>query len=331
MNKTQKILIAVGVGVGVAYLYKRYKDKKASTSTKVAQDESAIGQNVTKNGALSREEKEEFIIDKVTTSPQENASGFEGTKFVWNPVYGRMYPVGTIVEGKEPAYVDSVFMSAEGDIVADIPKSVEVAEKSLTDLSDDEVDLLYNVMKVKDENPSVKTEDDAVKELGVSNPKALTIFDLKLKKILNDIKIMKKDNSWGDKWMMRKEKRRKRRSEFKQKLGIDKSDFDRVSRRKCGRKPRFGANIRVSGKGLAQYKKCVEGVADMMRKEISTQVRSELSTAPVSVKAQISDERQSDFKEQIVNRSAGGMFTGKRWDGESNAYVEDLVDKGLVK
>jgi hypothetical protein len=323
MNKTQKILIAVGVGVGVAYLYKRYKDKKASTSTKVAQDEPAIGENVTKNGALNREEKEEFIIDKVTTSPQENASGFEGTKFVWNPVYGRMYPVGTIVEGKEPAYVDSVFMSAEGDIVADIPKSVEVAEKSLSDLSDDEVDFLYNVLKVKDENPSITTEDDAVKELGVSNSKALTLFDLKLKKILNDIKIMKKDNSWGDKWMIRKEKRRKRRSEFKQKLGVDKSDFDRVSKRKCGRKPKRGQ--------VAQYKKCVEGVADMMRKEVSTQVRSELSTAPVSVKAQVSNERQSDFKKQVVGRREGGMFTGKRWDGESNAYVEDLVDKGLVK
>ncbi len=323
MNKTQKILIAVGVGVGVAYLYKRYKDKKASTSTKVAQGEPAIGQTDAVKGALSREEKEEFIIDKATASTQENTSGFEGTKFVWNPVYGRMYPVGTITEGKEPTYVDSVFMSAEGEVVADIPKSVELAEKSLTDLSDDEVDFLYNVMKVKDENPSVKTEDDAVKELGVENPKAITLFELKLKKILNDIKIMKKDNSWGDKWMMRKDKRRKRRNEFKEKLGIDKSDFDRVSRRKCGRKPKRGQ--------VAQYKKCVEGVADMMRKEVSTQVRSELSTAPVSVKAQISDERQSDFKEQIVNRSAGGMFTGKRWDGESNAYVEDLVDKGLVK
>jgi hypothetical protein len=323
MNKTQKILIAVGVGVGVAYLYKRYKDKKASTSTKFAQDEPAIGENVTKNGSLSREEKEEFIIDKATASTQENTSGFEGTKFVWNPVYGRMYPVGTIVEGKEPAYVDSVFMSAEGDVVADIPKSVELAEKSLTDLSDDEVDFLYNVMKVKDEKPSVKTEDDAVKELGVENPKAITLFELKLKKILNDIKIMKKDNSWGDKWMMRKEKRRKRRNEFKEKLGIDKSDFDRVSKRKCGRKPKRGQ--------VAQYKKCVEGVADMMRKEIATQVRSELSTAPVSVKAQVSNERQSDFKEQVVGRRAGGMFTGKRWDGESNAYVEDLVDKGLVK
>ena len=323
MNKTQKILIAVGVGVGVAYLYKRHKDKKSSTSssTKNAQDGTAIGES--NKRALNREEKEEFIIDKVTTSQQENTSGFEGTRFVWNPTYGRMYPVGTIVEGEEPAFVDSVFMSAEGEVVADIPKSVELAEKSLTDLSDDEVDLLYNVLKLKDENPSVKTEDDAVKELGIENSKILTLFKTKLKKVLNDIKIMKKDNSWGDKWSMRKEKRRKRRNQFEQKLGINKSDFDKVSRRKCGRKPRLGQ--------VAQYKKCVEGVADMMRKDISTQVRSELSTAPVSVKAQISDERQSDFKEQIVNRSAGGMFTGKRWDGESNAYVEDLVDKGLVK
>jgi len=45
---------------------------------------------------------------------------------------------------KEPAYVDSVFLSAEGDVVADIPKSVEIAEKSLSELSDDEMNSLYN-------------------------------------------------------------------------------------------------------------------------------------------------------------------------------------------
>jgi hypothetical protein len=44
----------------------------------------------------------------------------------------------------------------------------------------------------------------------------------------------------------------------------------------------------------------------------------------------VNTERQESFKNQVVNRNAGGMFAGKRWDGESNNYIESLVDKGLV-
>lgn len=323
MNKTQKILIAVGVGVVGAYLYKRYRDKKAPASKKMADAKLEDAKPVEKVGELSRDEKEEFIIEKVGATPKEDASGFEGTRFVWNPVYGRMYPVGTIVEGQEPAYVDSVFLSAEGDVVADIPKSVEIAEKSLSELSDDEIELLYKVVKLQDEKPSV-SDNDAVKELGVTNPKALALFEMKLKKVLNDIKIMKKDKSFGDKWSIRKEKRKKRRQAIKEKLGINKSDFDKVAKKVCGRRPT------MSRSKLAQYKKCVEGVANKMRSEISSEVREAVATAPVSVKSEVSDERQSQFKKQVVGRREGGMFTGKRWDGESNAYVENLVDKGLI-
>ena len=327
MNQTQKILIAIGVGVGVAYIYKRYYKKgKSTTGTTATNTKSVMGtftlpeESVASN--LSREEKEEFILDNVSATPQEVSSGFEGTRFVWNPTYGRMYPVGTIQEGYEPTFGE-IFNSAEGERMASpIMQSVENSEKSLSDLNDSELELLYRIVKTMRNTPSNISEEDAVKEMGITNPNIIKIVREKLKKRLNDIKIMKQDANWNEKWVERKEKRKKRRKAFKEKMGFDKDRFDKISAKKCGRKPRKGQ--------LAQYKKCVETIADAMRTKIKSEIREELSNAPVSVKDDINNRRQKSFAKQITNRSAGGIYGGKRWDGESNAYVENLVDKGLV-
>jgi hypothetical protein len=327
MTKTQKILIAIGVGVGVAYIYKRYykKGTSATGTTATGTTKSATGtfnlpeEAVASN--MSREEKEEFILDNVSATPQEVSSGFEGVRFVWNPTIEKMYPVGTIQEGYEPTYGE-IFNSAEGEAVADIPNSVENAEVTLNDLNDQELELLYRIVKTMRNSPSNMSEEDAVKEMGITNPNIIKVVRQKLKKRLNDIKIMKKDANWNEKWAERKEKRKKRRNDFKEKMGFDKNDFDRVCAKKCGRKPKNGQ--------VAEYKKCVEMVADKMRSDIKNAVRSEVSSAPVSVKDGINNSRQKSFAKQITNRRSGGMFAGERWDGESNAYVENLVDKGLV-
>ena len=329
MTKTQKILIAIGVGVGVAYLYKRYKKGKspigttgttATSTTKEVQGTFQLPED-SSVADMSREEKEEFILDNTSATQQEMSSGFEGTRFVWNPTLERMYPVGTIQEGYEPTFGE-VFNSAEGDVVADIPNSVENAEVSLKDLNDNELELLYRITKTMSNSPSIKSEEDAVKEMGITNPNIIKIVRQKLKKRLNDIKIMKKDANWKSKWSERKEKRKKRRNDFKEKMGFDKNDFDRVVAKKCGRKPKKGQ--------VAQYKKCVETIADKMRSDIKNAVRSEISSAPVSLKDDLNNSRQKSFAKQITNRSTGGIYGGERWDGESNAYVESLVDKGLV-
>jgi len=327
MTKTQKILIAIGVGVGVAYIYKRYYKKGKSTTgtsatstTKEVQGTFTLPEEAVADN-LSREEKEEFILDNVSATPQEVSSGFEGTRFVWNPTLERMYPVGTIQEGYEPTFGE-IYNSAEGDVVADIPKSVENAEVSLKDLNDQELELLYRITKTMRNSPSIMSEEDAVKEMGVTNPNIIKIVRQKLKKRLNDIKIMKKDANWNAKWNERKEKRKKRRNEFKEKMGFDKDRFDKITAKKCGRKPRKGQ--------VAQYKKCVETIADAMRSKIKGDIRAEVSNAPVSVKDEINNRRQKSFAKQMTNRSTGGIYGGERWDGESNAYVENLVDKGLV-
>jgi hypothetical protein len=324
MNNTQKILIAIGVGVGAGYLYNRYTKRGATVKSAVAKgdldDAIQVPESVTSD--LSREEKEEYILDNVFTRAQEMLSGFEGTKFVWNPTIGKMYPVGTIEVGQTPAYVDYVFSSADGDVVAEIPNSVENACKVLRELNDQELELLFQVVKKQTENPSIKNEDEALKEMGVTNENVIKVFRNKLKKRLNDIKIFKKDSNWNSKWSAMKNKRVKRRNDFKERMGYDKSVFDKEVARVCGRKPKLGKK--------AEYKKCVESVGKTISSKIKNVVREEVSNSPVSVKDTITKERQQSFARQMTNRRQGGMFAGHRWDGESNDYIENLVDKGIA-
>lgn len=327
MNNTQKILVAVGVGVGVAYLYNRYKKANATKNTGAVNPPNKLKGSfqLPENapiGDMTREEKEEFILNSVSATPQEISSGFEGVRFVWNPLIGKMYPVGTIVEGQEPEYVDAVFNSAEGDMTSDIPQSVENAERILQSLDDQELNLLFAVVKKQQENPSMMSEEDAVREMGVTNPNIIKVVRQKLKKTLNDIKMLKTDSQWNEKWNARKQVRQKRRNEFKTKMGLDRNDFNRIVNSRCGRRPKNG--------NVAEYKKCVENVASAIRMKIKNEVRAELSSAPVSVKDEFTTNRQRSFANQVVNRNEGGIFAGKRWDGESNAYVESLVDKSLV-
>ena len=326
MNNTQKILIAIGVGVGVAYVYNRYKKVKPTTGATVKSKQVNGNLELPEEMAtanMSREEKEEFILDNVSATPQEISSGFEGVHFVWNPTIEKMYPVGTITEGKQPTFGE-IYNSAEGDVVADIPSSVENAENSLKDLSDQELELLFRISKKMRENPSVMSEEDAVRELGITNDNIIKVVRLKLKKRLNDIKIMKKDANWNAKWESRKGTRRNRREAFAEKMGFDKGMFDKQTRKVCGLPPRLGKGNK------AKYKKCVQTLAEKMRTRAKSEIRQDVSSAPVSVKDEINSSRQKSFAKQVTNRKEGGMFAGKRWDGESNRQVESLVDAGLV-
>jgi hypothetical protein len=326
MNNTQKILVAIGVGVGVAFIYNRYKKGKPTTGSNATIKKANVNLQLPEETAtanMSREEKEEFILDSVSATPQETSSGFEGVRFVWNPNIEKMYPVGTIEEGKQPTFGE-IYNSAEGDVVSDIPSSVENAEKSLSDLTDQELELLFRIVKKMRENPSVISEEDAVKELGITNTNIIQVVRKKLKKRLNDIKIMKKDANWKAKWESRKGTRRNRRTQFSEKMGFDKDVFDKQTRKSCGLPPRLGKGNR------ANYKKCVQTLADKMRSRVKSEVATAVANAPVSEKDMINNARQKSFSQQVTNRKEGGMFAGHRWDGESNKQIESLVDAGLV-
>ena len=116
--------------------------------------------------------------------------------------------------------------------------------------------------------------------------------------------------------------RKKRRQDFLEKMGYDKSIFDKQVANTCGRKPKFGQK--------AQHKKCVESVADAIRIQMKTAIREQVSDAPVMVKDTINRNRQMQFTKQVTNRKSGAIFGGKRWDGTPNSIVESMVDKGLV-
>jgi hypothetical protein len=336
INNTQKILLAIGVGVGVAYVYNRYKKNKKQEGVAVKPSPvNTIPVNTspvptTKNLAIedmSRAEKEEFIIDNVSSTAQQDSSGFEGTRFVWNPTIEKMYPVGTIQVGKEPSYMNLGFSGADGvkntmtsqKSTSRTISPVLQAENSLKDLTDQEIDLLASLVNTMNNNPSIMSEEQAIDEMGITNQNLIKLIKSKFKKRLNDIKIMKKSESWESNWRERKKNRSKDRKEFFDKMGFDKSKLDQLVAQRCG-----------GTTNKAEQKKCVEKCANYLRSQIKNKFDDKLASASVSEKDSINSLRQKSFTEQLTNRSAGGIYGGYRWDGESNADIENLVDKGLI-
>jgi hypothetical protein len=333
MNNTQKILVAIGVGVGVAFIYNRYKKGKPTTGSNATIKNANVTLELPEKSAtadMTREEKEEYILDKVSATPQEVSSGFEGVRFVWNPKIGKMYPVGTIVEGEEPSFGE-IFNQAEGTSSTrmanpknQISETVLSAEKILQSLDEQELNFVFEVVKRQNENPSISSEEEVIKEMGITNPSVVKKVRQLLKKTLNDIKALKTDSVWSQKWNARKEVRLKRRSDFKGKMGFDKGIFDKQVRKTCGLSPRLGKGNK------ANYKKCVQTLADKMRSQAKLEVATAVANAPISEKDMINNARQKSFSQQVTNRTEGGMFAGHRWDGESNKQIESLVDAGLV-
>jgi predicted nucleotidyltransferase len=328
MNRTQKILIAVGVGVGLAYVYRRYMMPKKQMQTGVSEKDMASMPTATANDPQTRSEKEEYILDNAMASESETMSGMEGTKFVWNPQLGRFYPVGTIIEGKEPAYYDSVFYGADGNLKTNVPNAVKNAETTLKDMTDQELELAYQIVKFCKENPDSRGDmNKVIKGMNISNPRIIEVINKKISKKLNDIKIAKKDASWNEKWQMRKEKRLKMRKDFFDKTGLDKDAFEMARNKVCGK---LKSNARYTADKMAKYEGCSEMVAKKMRERAKIKVRESVNNAPVDVKSEITDVRQNQFAQQVTKRTTGGMFAGERWDGKDNTYTETLVSEGLV-
>lgn len=329
MNKTQKILLAIGVGVGVAYLYRRYMmPKKSASATITDADVSATKTTTSETDPKNRSEKEEYILDNTIASETETMSGMDGVKFVWNPKLGKFYPTGTLTEGQEPAYYESIFYSADGDVKTNVPNAVENAESTLANMTDQELELAYRIVKYCKENPDSRGDmNKVIKGMNITNPRLIEFINKKLNKSLNDIKIAKKDASWNQKWAEKKEMRKKRRKDFFDKVGLDKDFYDKAVEKVCGKPKR---NARLSADAMAKYRQCSENVANKLREKAKNKVRNAVDSASVNQKSDITDMRQNEFAKQVTKRNTGGMFAGKRWDKNNNNYTETLVSEGLV-
>ena len=83
-------------------------------------------------------------------------------------------------------------------------------------------------------------------------------------------------------------------------MGFNKDRFDKITAKKCGRKPRKGQ--------VAQYKKCVETIADAMRSKIKGNIRAEVSNAPVSAQVSVSSPNGiSNIATTVVSEKNGWL------------------------
>lgn len=293
MKKSHKIILALGVGLGIAYAWNRNKKKKATTNPTLKPSDKPMD---VENNPESTTEKMLYIIENTDANVVEETTGFDGVKFEWNPVLGKMYPKGTLTEEQMPAYADAVFFSADGKSSDDPTVSLF---NDLSRLNDAEIGLAYNLVKYRKRNPSAISEEDAFKEItGEEREKILFVIKDKIKPILNDIKALKKHPEFSNKWNERKKA-------LKSKI---------VSA--CGERP-LGINERK------QYHQCV-------RKTMAENKANKTELKTVKQKGDFSEKRQMTFAEQVATRKGTGMFGGRRWDGKTNDVEEALVRQGKI-
>lgn len=327
MNKNTKIIIGVGVGIGLAYLLfgkKKAKPQVKSTQpaidVKLPEELEDVAEEDALNEPQTREEQIAFILENTDVTNKEQTSGFEGVKFVWNPKLGRYYPKGVIQEGEMPSYADNVFLGFEGldDLFIGFEGDVDpVAESAmaLNELTDKELSLATNIVKMKKFSPSEMTDAQALREISDNDPKLQEVVKTRIAPRLNDVKVMKKMPMWKRLWSRRK----KRISSIREKA------------RTCGRRPLFGKDK------ISQWKSCIKGVSQkqmaskgkpMSKRNTMAKNKSNRKSSFAGV--DYNEARQDEFTKQVTNRMSGGMFAGRRFDGRTNTQEETLVREGAV-
>jgi len=251
MNKNTKIIIGVGVGLGLAYLLfgkKKAKPQVKSTQpaidVKLPEELEDVAEEDALNEPQTREEQIAFIMENTESNIKEESSGFEGTKFVWNPNFGRYYPIGTIKEGQMPSYADNVFNGFEGldDLFIGFDGDIDPVQESantLNQLTDKELKLATNIVKMRKYSPSAMSEAQALKEISNNDPKLQEIVKTRITPRLNDVKVMKKIPTWKQLW----ERRKKTISSIREKAKV------------CGRRPLFNREK------IANWKNCIKDVS----------------------------------------------------------------------
>jgi hypothetical protein len=325
MNRNTKIILGIGAGIGLAYfLFGRRKSAKAPAQKMTSgQIESEVeipdvAIEDAENEPQTRDEQIAFILMNADSNVKEEASGFEGTKFVWNKNYGRYYPVGVIQEGEMPEYADSVFLGFEGEDADPVQEAVDGLDK----LSSKELSLAYNLTKYKKFNPKAISEEEALREISNNDKKLIEIVKIKIKPVLNDVKILRKHPKWSERLAERRAKMEERMKE---------------RAKTCGRRP-------ISKDKLKEYKMCIKNVSSkqeptnvftrIKENKVQKTKQQQSRRSPRMEKrssingAEFTDSRQKAFSEQVTNRMAGGMFAGRRFDGRSNYQEETMVREG---
>lgn len=283
LTTTQKVLIGVAVGGGVAYLLN--KRKKAGSDLVAQKNVTASGTDESTENTTTREGKVEYILANTETTATEEKSGFSGNRFQYNPILVYATPTGTIQEtnsgaqmnlSKEDGLANEIYFNAEGEATDD--PTVE-AEGLVSEMTNEEVDLAYEMVKAKKNNPDLPASAIA-KKLGWGDG-AKAIFAKVILPRIQDIKALKKSPKWKQKWAERKAKLKSRIQ---------------------------------SHAGRGKSAEAMERKIDKMGKQLEK--RGDKFADLISVEKR---ERQRHFANQVAGngRKEGAMWGGHRNDGFS--------------
>ena len=78
LTNNHKILLGLAIGGGIAWWLTRKKSATATSTTS----------NTAKAEDLTREEKINYILENVITTPTEEKTGFSGERFEYDPKIG---------------------------------------------------------------------------------------------------------------------------------------------------------------------------------------------------------------------------------------------------
>ena len=198
LTKNQKILLAVTIGGGVAWvMWNRKSTSPSSTTTLGGVKEDA-------ENPSTREGQIEYIINNTESESAEEMTGFSGDRFEYDPNIGYAIPIGKVIEtraGNDMVLprggnlAQEVFFNADGDPTVD-------AIELFNDLTNEEVGQLFSIAKKKKNNPQLSVGDIA-SEQNVDSKSERFIL---LRQKLQDIKALKKNPNWKNKWAERKKR-----------------------------------------------------------------------------------------------------------------------------
>jgi len=226
MKKNHKILLGITIGAGVAYaLHTMYGGKKGNGAI--------VPAPVKPQDDITREQKEEYVIDSLKLTPSEEKSGFDGDRFRYDPTLGYEIPVGQVEETRAS---NEMILPNEGNLANEIgfsnltgngqsvahkmkpqvrekvftktlPISADPTEEAiaiLNEMTDEEVDVAYVVARGLAENPS-SSRTDLLKSLGLDATNN-GVYNTVIRPRLQDIKVLKKKKNWRSRWAKRRAK-----------------------------------------------------------------------------------------------------------------------------
>jgi len=275
LTTNHKILIGLVAGGVLAWFFLRKKSSEDEKSSKT------IDSDLT-DLAKTREEKIEYILDNLEATASEIQSGFSGDRFEFDPTIGYAIPLGKVHEvgagdemiiSRDGNFANEIYFNVDGE-PTDNP--VEEAVALLSELSDEELNIVYACVVAKKKDPNLNVSE-IIAEMPIEERRkgGLSSF---LQQKMNDVKSVKKSPKWQSFWSKRREDGSKFMSMFRRNSNKKTSPTSELIESKCGKRPFLGV-------GAKKWNTCVAE----LKNETSSNIGGRVN--------------RSNFKNQVINRN----------------------------